>query len=132
MTEDRDRPEDYCHFCGRHWRECSSFRCIQIYWRFFSCCDKCVEFLFDALDIQWLGKGRQEVHDKKLRALEEEKMKYGFVRTAKGQLRPFEQFRQIQRGRHKGQYEIQLPSGRPRKILATQAEIHRFLETAQK
>ena len=53
-------------------------------------------------------------------------MKYGFVRTDKGNLRPFLAIREIQRGRNKGRFEVKLPSGRPQKIVVRKEEIHRF------
>lgn len=59
-------------------------------------------------------------------------MKYGFVRTDKGHLRPFENYRKIERGRNKSRNEVKLPHGRPRQILVPEASIHRFPEASGK
>ena len=51
---------------------------------------------------------------------------YGFVRVPKGQLKPFRDFRQIRRGRRKGQFEVRLFSGFPKKVVVHEDEIQRF------
>ena len=51
----------------------------------------------------------------------------GFVVEPKqGLVRPFVAWRAIRRGRNKGRYEVELPTGRPRRVIVDREAVRRW------